>query len=79
MKKLKEMKAWKKLTLLAVSVLIIAGIIIGGWFLFIYLPYLSYTDGFEKVITQLDKVQYEKKVDDISGTFIAVSQRVFFF
>ncbi len=66
MKKLKEMKAWKKLTILAASVLIIAGIIIGGWFLFIQLPYMSYTDGFEKVITLFYKEQYEKKVDDIT-------------
>lgn len=66
MKKLKEMKAWKKLTILAVSILIIAGVITGGWFLFVQLPYMSYTDGFEKVITLFDKEQYEKKVDDIT-------------
>lgn len=66
MKKLKEMKAWKKLTILAASILIIAGAVISGWFLFIQLPYMSYTDGFEKVITLVYKEQYEKKVDDIT-------------
>ncbi len=66
MKNLKNMKAWKKLTILAVSILIIAGLVIGGWFLFIQLPYMSYTDGFEKVITLVYKEQYEKKVDDIT-------------
>lgn len=64
MKKLANMKTWKKLSLLAICILVCFGCIIGGWFAFIYLPYTGYSEGFERVITDFDELQYEKKSGD---------------
>lgn len=65
MKKIKNMSAWKRITLFFACVLLLAGIIVGRWFLLIEVPYIGYTKGFEKTVNWFDQIQYEKNVEDI--------------
>ena len=55
MKKIKDMSAWKRVTLFFACVLLLAGIILGRWFLLIEVPYIGYTKGFEKTIRHVRK------------------------
>lgn len=43
-KKMKETKAWKKITILAVTVVTVACLVCLGWYIFCELPYVAYTD-----------------------------------
>ncbi len=87
-KKLKNLNAWKKLTILAVLIIVIALAVCLRWILFYYLPYAGYSDGFELVTTAFETKQYEKDIGKIncevhspaflsSGGFIAVRSGTF--
>lgn len=64
--KLKNLNAWKKLTISAVLIILAALIVCLRWTLFYYLPYAGYSNGFELVTTAFETNQYEKKVGEFS-------------
>lgn len=64
MKKIKQLKIWKKLTILLSVIIAICTLICASWYLFIFSPYTGFISGFTEVITDFGDIQYEKPIDN---------------